>query len=70
VISINVILAAVGFVVGVVIGIAVFALVIEGKRGGTYQLMAIRHPWIRSLPILWIVACGVGVALVAYRLAD
>jgi hypothetical protein len=49
---------------------AVFALVIGGKRGETYQLMAVRHPSIRLEPILWIVACGVGVALVACRLAD
>jgi hypothetical protein len=69
VVSINIILAIVGFVVGTVLGIAAFALVIGGKHGETYQLMAVRHPWIRLVPVLWIVACGAVVAIVAYRVA-
>jgi hypothetical protein len=58
--------AVIGFVGGVVIGMVVFVLVINGGRRATYQLMTIRHPWIRLVSILWIVACGVVVAIVAY----
>jgi ABC-type antimicrobial peptide transport system permease subunit len=70
VISINVILAFIGFLVGAGIGMTVFALVMDGERGQIYRLFAVRHPWIRLVPILWIVACGVVVAIVTYRLAE
>jgi len=69
VISINIILAFIGFAVGAAIGIGAFALVIEGARRETYQLMANRHPWIRLLSVVWILACGAVVAIIAYRLA-
>jgi hypothetical protein len=64
-ISINVILAAIGFVVGVIVGMAAFALVV----GEQYRVWATRHPWIRLVSILWVVACGAVIAIVAYRLA-
>ena len=66
---VEVILAFIGFVCGAVIGMAVLALVINGERRATYQLMAIRHPWIRRVYILWIVLCGAVTAIVAYWLA-
>jgi hypothetical protein len=43
----------------------VFALVINGERRAAYQLMAIRHPWIRLVSTLWIVVCGAVAAIVA-----
>jgi len=67
--SINTILAFVGLVVGTGIGMAAFALVIDGERGQIYRLIADRRPWLRIVSILWIVACGAAVAFVAYRLA-
>jgi hypothetical protein len=48
---------------------AVFALVIAGERREAYQLMVIRHPWIRLVSILWIVACGGVVAYFAHEQA-
>jgi hypothetical protein len=62
--SIDVILAAVGFVIGVILGMAAFALVV-GER---YRIWAARHPWIRLVSILWFLACGAMVAFLAYRL--
>jgi hypothetical protein len=41
VVSINVILAFIGFLVGAGIGMTVFALVINGERGQTYRLFAV-----------------------------
>jgi hypothetical protein len=61
--------AIIGFVGGAVTGMAVFALVIDGERRAACQLMAIRHPWIRLVSILWIVVCGAVVVIVAYWLA-
>jgi hypothetical protein len=65
VVSINVILAAIGFVVGVTLGMAAFTLVV-GER---YRVWAARHPWIRLVSILWFVGCGATAAFLASRLA-
>jgi hypothetical protein len=70
VVSINLILAFIGFVIGAIIGMAVFALVINGERRAAYQLMTTRHPWIRLVSPLWSVACGAVLAFFAYALAE
>jgi hypothetical protein len=70
VVSIEIILAIIGFLVGAGIGMAVFALVIDGECGQTYRLFAVRHPWIRLMSILWIVTCGAVLAYLAYELAS
>jgi hypothetical protein len=68
VVSINLILAFIGFVTGAIIGMALFALVM-GERRANYRLLAARHPWVRLVFVLWIVTCGAAGALVAYALA-
>jgi len=69
VVSINVIPAAIGFVVGVILGMVAFALVL-GERRANYRVMAARHPWLRLLHILWNVACGAAAGFIAYALAE
>jgi hypothetical protein len=66
VVSTDVILAAVGFVIGVMLGMAAFALVV-GER---YRMWAARHPWIRLVSIFWNIACGSAAAFIAYALAE
>jgi hypothetical protein len=57
----EIVFAILGFVVGAIIGMAAFALVV-GERRANYRVLAARHPWIRLVLILWIVACGSVVA--------
>jgi hypothetical protein len=62
--------AIIGFIIGAIMGIAVFAIAIDGKRRTAYQAVAARQPWIRLLPVLCIVASGAVVAHVASRLVE
>lgn len=62
--------AIIGFIIGAVIGIAVFTLVIDGKRRTAYQAVVARQPWVRLLPVLCIVASGAVGAYLAYRLVE
>jgi hypothetical protein len=64
----EIVFAILGFVVGAIIGMAVFALVV-GERRANYRVLAARHPWIRLVFILCIVTSGAVVALFAYVLA-
>jgi len=63
-------LGIIGFSVGVINSIAVFTLVIGGKRRTIYQAVVARHPWIHLLPAICIGACGGSVAYLAYGLAQ
>jgi hypothetical protein len=65
----EIVFAIIGFVVGVIISMAAFALVV-GERRANYRVLAARHPWIRLLSILWNVACGAATAFIAYALAE
>jgi len=62
--------AIIGFIIGATIGIAVFTLVIDGKRRTAYKAVVARQPWIRLLPVLCIVASGAVGAYLAYRLVE
>ena len=65
----EIVFAIIGFVVGVIIGMAAFALVV-GERRADYRILAARHPWIWLLHILWNVACGGATGFIAYALAE
>jgi hypothetical protein len=68
VISINTIVAVVGFVVGVAIGAWSLALGTDSVQGRLNRDV-MQRPIIWALAALYITACGVGLALVAFRLA-
>ena len=65
-----VVFAIIGFIIGAIIGIAVFMLVIDGKRRTAYQAVVARQPWIRLLPVLCIIACAAVVAYLANGLVE
>jgi hypothetical protein len=58
-----------GFVVGAGIGAGSLALGTDSVRGRVSQDV-MQRPFMRALAVLYIIACGVGLALLAFRLAD
>jgi hypothetical protein len=61
--------AIVGFAVGVIFGMAVLELA-RGGRSPAYRDLVKRHPWIRLLSALSVIACGVVMAVLARGLTD
>jgi len=69
VISINTIVAVVGFVVGTGIGAGSLALGTDSVQGRLGRDV-MQRPAALALAALYVMACGVGLAVIAFRLAD
>lgn len=62
--AMEVVFTIIGFLVGVIFGTATLQLA-RGGRNAAYRDLVARHPWIRLMSGLWIIAWGILVAVLA-----
>ena len=67
--AMRVVFAIVGFLVGAIFGAATLQLA-RGGLNPSYRDLIARHPWIRLLSGLWVIAWGVVMAVLTHGLAD